>query len=209
MPGPPDVSALRQSPANPPRPGAWLPLRPAAGRSGLAGWLAERGSLTARLRAHCGQFVLLRLGQRAATPHRDETPLLGLPQGRKAWVREVLLLADGVPVVYAHSVARTEVLRGAWRLLARIGGKPVGDAVFARPLTRRGAIEVRHLKPGHPLQRAACAAACLPPDTRLWARRSAFVHAGQALWVSEVFLPGAAVLRPCGRPRRRRMTKQR
>ena len=200
---------MRRPPANPPHASAWRPLRPAAGRSGLADWLAERGSLTARLRAHCGQFALRRLGQRAATPHRDETTLLGLPQGRRAWVREVLLLADGVPVVYAHSVARTEVLRGAWRLLARIGGKPVGDAVFARPLTRRGAIEIRRLKPGHPLQRAACAAAGLPPDTRLWARRSAFVHAGQALWVSEVFLPGAVALRPRGLPRRGRMPKRR
>lgn len=185
-------------PSRAPRPAlrgqAWRPLRPRAGYGRLDAWLGERGSLTARLRAHCTRFALRRLRQGARRPHRDEAALLGLVHGRKAWAREVLLLADGVPVVYAHSVAHPEVLHGAWRLLARIGGKPVGDAVFARPLTRRGAIEIRHLRPCHPLQRAACAAAGLPAQTRLWARRSAFMHAGQALWVSEVFLPAVGTL---------------
>ena len=161
----------------------------------MALWLGERGSLTARIRSHCGQFNLRRLGQGLQPPHADEMALLKLPHGRKAWVREVLLLADGVPVVYAHSVARPEVLRHAWRLLLRIGSRPVGDAVFARPLNRRGAIRVRRLQADHPLQRAACAHAGLPPATALWARRSAFVHAGQALWVTEVFLPAIASLR--------------
>lgn len=161
----------------------------------MAPWLGERGSLTARIRAHCSAFHLRRLGQGQQRPHADEMGLLALPHGRYAWVREVLLLADGVPVVYAHSVARPEVLRQAWRLLVRIGGRPVGDAVFARPLSRRGAIRVCFLRAGHPLQRAACARAGLPPATRLWARRSAFVHAGQALWVTEVFLPHITGLR--------------
>jgi chorismate--pyruvate lyase len=173
-------------------------LRPAARRSGIAQWLGERGSLTARIRAHCSQFSLRRLGQGMQPPHADEMALLKLPHGRKAWVREVLLLADGVPVVYAHSVARPEVLRHAWRLLVRIGSRPVGDAVFARPLSLRGAIRVRRLQANHPLQRTACAHAGLPSTTALWARRSAFVHAGQALWVTEVFLPAIAGLRQYG-----------
>lgn len=173
----------------------WRALRPAARRSGIPDWLGERGSLTARLRAHCGSFSLRRLGQGPARPLRDEAALLGSPARRLGWSREVLLLADGVPVVWAHSVARPEVLRGHWRLLVSLGSRPVGDAVFARPLTRRGAIAVRRLRPSHPLQRAACEAACLAPDTPLWARRSAFVHRGQALWVTEVFLPALAALR--------------
>jgi chorismate--pyruvate lyase len=173
----------------------WLALRPRASRSGIASWLGERGSLTARLRAHCRQFSLLRLGQCLARPRRDEAPLLGLPRRQQAWTREVVLCADGVPVVYAHSVAHPEVLRGAWRLLERLGSRPVGDAVFARAQTRRGEIRVRRLRARDPLQRAACAHAGLAPSTRLWARRSAFVHRGQALWVTEVFLPATALLR--------------
>ncbi len=193
--------------ANPAADPFWRPLRPAAGAAGLQGWLGERGSLTARLRGHCGTFSLQRMGQRFAPPLRDEAMLLGQPIGRRAWVREVMLLADGVPVVWAHSVAHPRVLRDAWRLLRRIGARPVGDAVFARAQTRRGDIRVRRLRPGHPLHRAACAAAGVDDGRALWARRSAFVHRGRALWVTEVFLPDVQFLRPrcdAGRERRRR-----
>ena len=172
----------------------WLPLRPLARRSGIAAWLAERGSLTRRLRRHCGAFSLQRLAQGRQRLHPDQRGLLG--GTRSAWGRQVLLLADGVPVVYAHSVADPRALRGRWRLLRALGGRPVGDAVFARASTRRGVIRVRQLRPGHPLQCAACRCAGLDQHTRLWARRSAFVDRGQALWVTEVFLPAMAGLEP-------------
>lgn len=174
----------------------WRPLRPAARAAGLQAWLGERGSLTARLRGHCGAFSLQRIGQHFAPPLRDEAMLLGQPIGRRAWVREVMLLADGIPVVWAHSVAHPSVLRDAWRLLRQIGTRPVGDAVFARAQTRRGEIRVRRLRPGHPLHRAACAASGVDAGGALWARRSAFVHRGRALWVTEVFLPDVQALRP-------------
>lgn len=179
---------------------AWRPLYPCGGRSGTAAWLAERGSLTSRLRAHCDAFSLLRLHQGLARPRRDEAPLLAQPLGRRAWAREVVLFADGVPVVYGHSVARRDVLRRNWRLLVALGSQPVGDAVFARAMTRRGEIRVRRLPPRDALRRAACAYAGLPTATPLWARRSAFVHRGQALWVTEVFLPAVAALRGHSRP---------
>ena len=182
------MAALRES--------GWQALWPAARRSGIAAWLGERGSLTRRLRAHCQQLTLIRLQQGWQRPQPDQRPLLGRGTLR-VWGRQVLLLADGIPVVYAHSIALPAVLRGRWRLLCRLGGRPIGDAVFARPSTRRGPIRVRCLRPGHPLQRAACASAGLPDAMRLWARRSAFVDGGQALWVSEVFLPALARLRRC------------
>ncbi len=141
-------------------------------------------------------FSLQRLGQRFAPPLREEAVLLGQPARRRAWVREVMLLADGVPVVWAHSVAHPRVLRDAWRLLRCIGTRPVGDAVFARAQTRRGAIRVRCLRSGHPLQRAACKDAGIDAGVALWARRSAFIHRGRALWVTEVFLPDIRLLRP-------------
>jgi chorismate--pyruvate lyase len=174
---------------------AWLPLRPCGVRSGIVGWLAERGSLTARLRAHCDAFSLNRLYQGMARPRLDEAGLLVQPLSQRAWTREVVLCADGVPVVYAHSVTRPDALRGSWRLLVTLGSRPVGDAVFTRALTCRSEIRVRRLAPRDALRRAACAYAGLPATTPLWARRSAFVYRGQALWVTEVFLPAVAALR--------------
>ena len=177
---------------------AWTALRPTAVGGAIASWLAERGSLTRRLRAGCRRLELILLRQRAARPLPDELALLGLRPGRYTWVREVLLLADGRPVLYAHSVARFSSLRFAWRPLLRVGLRPVGDAIFDRPGTRRGPIRVRRVSSGHRLHRAAsralAAATSLGVERlpALWARRSPFVHTGQALWITEVFLPQIA-----------------
>ena len=169
----------------------WRPLRPLAGRSGIVHWLAERGSLTALLRAHCGRFSLQRLCHGVGAAQAGD-PDLGAP---RLWRREVLLLADDWPVVFARSVARADALRDAWRLLRGLGGRPLGDAVFARAGVRRTPIVICRLHRGDALQRAACRAAGLDPATALWARRSAFVRAGAEVWVTEVFLPGVGALR--------------
>jgi chorismate lyase len=183
----------------------WRAFRPALLERGIASWLGERGSLTRRLRAGCGRLELVLLKQRFTSPLPDEAALLDLRRGGRAWVREVLLLADGVPVLYAHSVTHPSSLHTAWRRLSRIGLKPVGDAIFEQRGMQRGPIRVRRLGVGDRLHRAAGLAvhraagplaALLPP---LWARRSPFVHQGHALWITEVFLPGIAGV---GRPLR-------
>ncbi len=164
----------------------WAPRLPAARRSGIESWLTDPGSLTRRLRSASDRFELRLLRQGPSRALRDEYPLLGVPAGRKVWCRDVLLVADGVPRVLGHSVCALPALHHAWRLLRHLGVKPVGDAVFTRPRTRRSALRVRALADGDALRRLAAAAR---PDVAgpLWARRSAFVFAGQALWVTEVF----------------------
>ena len=168
----------------------WPPALPGARRSSLESWLTHPGSLTRRLRQGSSQFELRLLRQGPARALRDEYALLGLPQGRKVWRRDVMLIADGVPRVLGHSVCPLPALRGPWRLLRHLGVKPVGDAVFTRPQTRRSALRVRRLNDSHPLVRLArlSALAVFRPSP-LWARRSSFVFGGAALWVSEVFLP--------------------
>jgi chorismate--pyruvate lyase len=167
----------------------WSPALPAARRSGLHDWLTDPGSLTRRLRQGSAHFELRLLRQGPARALRDEYPLLGLPHGRMVWRREVLLLADGVPRVLGHSVCRLPALRGPWRLLRHLGVKPVGDAVFTRPQTRRSAMRVKRLPLSSPLLHMAYAAPEARGHTKaaLWARRSSFVFGGEPLWVSEVF----------------------
>lgn len=161
------------------------PLRP---------WLTDSGSLTARVKARCGELRVRVLRQRMARPHEDERRLVSLPPGRLAWVREVLLLADGRPVVFAHSILAPRHLRGPWHMAAGMGGRPLGAALFADPLIQRGALHSERLTTGHPLHRRAEAALGLRLPT-LWARRSRFLRQGCALLVTEVFLPGIDALR--------------
>ncbi len=157
------------------------PLRP---------WLAEAGSLTARIQERCQHFSVTVIRQALTRPHADEARLLGIRRGALAWVREVVLHADGRAVVFAHSVLPRAGVRGAWRLFNAVGGRPLGAALFADPRIRRGTLAYRRLDARHPLHRAAAGG-----GAELWARRSLFHRRGKPLLVTEVFLPGIGQLR--------------
>ncbi|MBA3903463.1 MAG: chorismate--pyruvate lyase [Rhodocyclaceae bacterium] len=158
-------------------------------------WLADEGSLTARVASRCRKFSVALVRQELTRPNRDELRLLGLTRRESAWVREVVLKADGRPVVFAHSVLPRENVRGAWRLFAGMGGRPLGAALFADPRIERAPLQFRRLDARHPLWQAA---ARIVGRVRgeLWARRSLFFRRGKPLLVTEVFLPDIKRLKP-------------
>jgi chorismate--pyruvate lyase len=159
----------------------------------LATWLGDKGSLTARLLARCQHLDLRVLRQGNSAAFADERHLLDLAAGRPAWRRDVVLIADGSPVVFAHSVLAPAQLRGPWRMAAGIGKRPLGAALFADPLIVRETLQVCRVDATHPLHRAATRALGQPLPA-LWARRSRFLRQGAPLLVTEVFLPGIAAL---------------
>jgi len=154
-------------------------------------WLTDAGSLTARIRARSERFSVRVLRQQLLRPQDDERAVLGIAPREWAGVREVLLVADGVPVVFAHSVLAQRHARGPWQMFARMGERPLGAALFADPRIARQPLRYRRLDARHPLYRAAVRAAALDAQSTpyLWARRSVFTRAGQSLLVCEVFLP--------------------
>ncbi|NMG28683.1 chorismate--pyruvate lyase family protein [Aromatoleum evansii] len=169
----------------------WLkrPPRATVSRT-LRPWLTDPDSLTARIRARCSTFAVRVLRQRLALPHRDEATLLGLRRGELAWLREVLLVADGVPVVFARSLLPRPNVRGAWNLFHGMGARPLGAALFADPAISRRALTCACLDrrdARYHLAAAAVTPMAMPP--RAWARRSLFRLHGRALLVSEAFLP--------------------
>ncbi|MBI2310906.1 MAG: chorismate lyase [Betaproteobacteria bacterium] len=151
-------------------------------------WLLRPGSLTRHIQSDCGQFSVQPLRQRPMQPNRDERRLLGLREGERAMVREVLLRCGTVPVVFAHSVLPMEYLRGEWRAFGALGDQSLGAALFADPAIRRAALHFRPLGRQHALYRSASAALDAPPG-RLWARRSIFRLREKRILVTEVFLP--------------------
>jgi chorismate lyase len=155
----------------------------------LRDWLAAPGSLTRRLCERFDGFTLRRLRQGAARPNRDEASSLGIDPRRRALVREVLLMGEGKPLVFGHSVVALRHLRGPWRSLRGLGGRPLAEALYLDPRIRRGPLLFRRLDARHPLyRRVGEELGELPPT--LWARRSLFRRRGAALLVCEVFLPG-------------------
>ena len=123
----------------------------------------------------------------------DESVLLGLAPQQLAYSREVLLYADGQPVVFAHSAFAREHLRGAWLDVRTLGNKSLGALLFANPLVERKPLHYRALRNTHPLHQRAATVLNDPPH-RLWARRSLFYLHDEPLLVTEVFLPGILLL---------------
>ncbi|MGE5469886.1 MAG: chorismate--pyruvate lyase family protein [Bacteroidota bacterium] len=152
----------------------------------LASWLTEPDSLTARCQRHCRQFRVRLLHFGKGRPLADDG--LVPEDGRQpAWVREVALECDGVPVIFAHTTLATASRGRLSRWLCRLGSRSLGSLLFSHPGFRRGGIELRRLDSRHPLfQRAA---ALGPTGKYLWARRSMHRLGAQRVVVTEVFLP--------------------
>ena len=155
--------------------------------AGYAPWLRDHGSLTQRIRERCGEFRVRNVYDGLAAAAHDETALLGIAPQRKVYSRDVFLLADSRPVVFAHSVVDPAHLRGAWQALQHLGPRSLGSLLFTHPLVRRQPLHFRKLKRSHVLYRAAIGTAAAPAC--LWARRSLFTLHGAPLLVTEVFLP--------------------
>ncbi|HEY5798571.1 MAG TPA: chorismate lyase [Burkholderiaceae bacterium] len=162
----------------------------------LHGWLTTAGSLTAKLIAHCRTFRVQRLHQHIAPCLRDEAAQLGLPRPQQAWEREVLLVCDGVPVVFAHTVVPLSATATDWPLFRTLGERSLGTTLFGDPLVRRGALQYATLPPSHPLAARAARALGVAFGQPLYARRCIYERHRGVLLVTEVFLPQVAQLAP-------------
>ena len=168
---------------------------PVCGDARLRRWLLDRGSLTRRIQLRCDNFRVNLMSQHVASIGHDERAVIGARSGVKCVVREVSLNCGARPVVFAHSVVERRALDSAWCMLATLGARPLGAALFADPRVERRPLRFRQLNPRHPLYRGACVLLERPPAS-LWARRSLFVLRGSRLLVTEVFLPAILALAP-------------
>lgn len=159
----------------------------------LRPWLQERGSLTAKLKRQYADFSVQLYHEAWSKPHIDERQLLLLSADTQAWVREVWLMGDGKPRVFAHSVIARKDLRGSWYGLRKMGRLPLGAALFANPRVKRGALHFRKLSSAHPLHQTVAKHVTLKANQPLWARRSLFCLQRHHLLVTEVFLPTSLI----------------
>ena len=176
----------------------WLALDAASAAgvpTGVLAWLADEASLTRRVTGACaGRFTVRVVRQQWGTPLPSERRLLRLPLRTACLVREVELLCDGVPQVFARTLIPATSLRGAARRLARLRNRPLGAVLFADPRTRRERIEIARFSPRHRLYQAATAHLQRRPPV-LWGRRTLFRYVGRPILVNELFLP-ALLARP-------------
>lgn len=162
-------------------------------------WLLDRSSLTLRLQRACsGQFSVEVVSQRMEPPMLSEARALQRPPQELALVRQVRLLCDDQPWVFARTVIPLPSLRGGLRQLALLGTRPLGAVLFADPTMHRSAIEITRVAQHKRLHRMALST--ISSDApEIWGRRSVFTLQKQPLLVSEFFLPPLAQRAPCTR----------
>lgn len=155
---------------------------------GLQNWLTDNSSLTARLKRQYSHFAVKPIAVKYAKSIQDEAALLHFPEHTTALIREVLLMGNNQPVVFAHSVLPRTSLRGAWHGLGKLGNKPLGATLFANPKVQRTALNYKKLSPNHVLYQRATSHLANKPNY-LWARRSIFSLNCANIMVTEIFLP--------------------
>jgi chorismate lyase len=147
-------------------------------------WLSDTGSLTQKIESAIGQKLEVRvLRDCPQSLNSDESRYFHF-KIRRCRVREVLLCANNIPVVMAHSVIPTLSSSGSNHSVLRLGTKPLGAVLFAK--TRR------YLKAKPPRDIALwkrCSKNYSGLSSPLWARRTLYQLKGHPILVNEIFLP--------------------
>jgi chorismate--pyruvate lyase len=152
-------------------------------------WLLDHTSLTRRLRQLCGEgFRVKLLSLRLERPMLSESRALGRPPQEIALVRQVHLRCGDTPWVFARTVIPLPSLKGGLRRLTQLGNHSLGAVLFADPHMQRSPMEVARIGPRQRLYRRSRGME-LPDGNPVWGRRSVFNLRGNALLVSEFFLP--------------------
>lgn len=187
---PPASSAFNAMPPGRTRP--WRPVRQYLRHTlpvETLAWLLDPASLSRRVVAVCaGRFRVEVVSQGWHRPLLNEAQVLGVAPGCYAFVRQVYLLCDGQPWVFARTVIPRTTLTGHERRLAHLNSRPLGEVLFADPSMRRGEVEIARLAPQDRLYHAATQRLAAKPAD-IWGRRSLFTLSDKPLLVNEIFLP--------------------
>ena len=118
----------------------------------------------------------------------NEAKALRMRRSGHALVRQVLLLCNGVPWVYARTVIPRRTLTGRQRRLAHLKTRSLGAMLFADRSMRRGELQLARLNTRDKLY-AIVVQHVKKPSAVMWGRRSVFTLSKKPLLVSEIFLP--------------------
>jgi len=154
-------------------------------------WLKDEASLWRRLQdSGCGVLQEKMVRQQWGRPQANESALLMLRRGERSLMREVYLCTGDVARVYSRTVIPARILsRG--RKLSRLGGRPLGAALFADCALRRGERQWARIDATHSLFPAMAGTLSLASEA-VWGRRAIYHLGGRPLLVTEVFLPAIA-----------------
>ncbi len=150
-------------------------------------WLFEPHSLTAKLKSQSQRFAVKVLSEQKVNLSQPQQALLS-NEVNTVLNREVLLLCDDKPVVYAQSWLPISN-NNTNNQLHNMGERPLGDVIFQDHAFKRADIESARFDDNHSLQ--SLVSKLNLPIHILLVRRSVFSLHDYKFLVCEVFLPGA------------------
>jgi len=154
----------------------------------IQSWTYEPGSLTQRLRDYYGDAIGVKiLLQQWNTPFLSERRSLKLHENKYSLIREVLLHADGKPLILARTIIPAKTIKVAKSNLAHLGSRPLGEVIFSYPKLERIEMDVTLVDAPTWTQPAIEEGHILQP---IWGRRTVYSIAQRQMLVSEFFLPG-------------------
>ena len=98
----------------------------------IKSWLLEKGPITKRISKNY-EFELNLLKDDIASINQEERDFL-CHDDRDIKVREVILLADRSPLVYAKSLIPSATIKHGFAELGKLGRKPLGDILFEKEI---------------------------------------------------------------------------
>ena len=98
----------------------------------IKSWLLEKGPITKRISKNY-EFELNLLKDDIASINQEERDFL-CHDGRDIKVREVILLGDRSPLVYAKSLIPCATIKFGFAELGKLGTKPLGDILFEKEI---------------------------------------------------------------------------
>lgn len=155
-------------------------------------WVYETSSLTRRLRDFYGKAVTVEiLFHRWRPAFLSECLLLKLPHQQYNLIREVLLHADGKPLILARTILPEKTIKIAKRNLSHLGTRPLGEVIFSYPKLERLDLNICQIKPNQWMQSLSKK---VQINQKIWGRRTVYAIHQQQMLVSEFFMPGALEL---------------
>lgn len=154
----------------------------------IQSWTYESGSLTQRLRDSYGNAIGVKiLLQQWSMPFLTERRLLNLAENKYSLIREVLLHADGKPLILARTIIPVKTIKVAKSNLSHLGSRPLGEVIFSYPKLERIEMDIALIKPA---SWAKPAIELVHMTLPIAGRRTVYGIAGRHMLVSEFFLPG-------------------
>jgi len=154
-------------------------------------WLSDTGSLTQKIERVIGRKLEVQvLRDCHQNLNSDESRYFHF-QTKRCRIREVLLCADGTPLVMARSVIPGFSSSGSNQAVLRLGRKPLGAVLFSKTRKRskkKALREIAHLNKRN-AQWQQCHRKYEKLPSTLWARRTLYKLKGRPLLVCEIFLP--------------------